>query len=119
MAETVEYALVVLASALFVAGSVVTYGSFSSFESTLQFKAEFQAVSALASAALVNGSSRESLSLPTSSIACGAGILSVVAGSMNGSLEVGLPCDFHVNVTQGNHLLVFSVRAASLTAEVS
>jgi hypothetical protein len=119
MAETVEYALVVMASALFVAGSVVTYGSFSSFESSLQFRAEFQEVSSLASAALVNGSSRASLSLPTSTIGCSSGVLSVVAGPMNMSLGIGFPCEFHLNVIQGSHVLVFSVEGARLTAGVS
>ena len=47
MAETVEYALVVMVSALFVAGSIATYGAFASFESGVQFRAEFQAISAL------------------------------------------------------------------------
>ncbi len=118
MAETVEYALVVMASALFVAGSVATYGSFSTFESGVQFRAEFQAVSALASAALVNGSSRGTYALPASTISCESGVLSVAAGSMSRSLSIGSPCEFLVVTTQGSHTLSFSMQSSRLTLAV-
>ncbi len=119
MAESVEYALVVLASALFVAGSVATYGSFTSFESEVRFRAEFQAVSTLASAALVNGSSKAALSLPASTISCASGNLSVSAEAMTGSLGIGFPCDFRVTTDDGVHSLAFAVRGSRLTLTVT
>ena len=118
MAETVEYALVVLASTLFVAGSVATYASFSSFESGLQFKAEVQAVSSLVSVALVNGSSEATLSMAPSTLSCTSGILSLSSGSSNESLGVGLPCAFRVNLAPGPHALAFAVDSDRFTLSV-
>ena len=119
MTETLEYALVVMASTLFVAGSVATYGSFSSFESELEFRAEVHAVSSLVHAAIVNGSSRAALSLPSSTLACTSGTLTLSSGSTEDAIEVGLPCDFQVNLTQGTHALAFAVDSKRLTLKVA
>jgi len=119
MAESVEYALVVMVSTLFVAGSVVTYTSFSTFEAGAQFSAEFHAVYALASAAVVNGSSRESLSLPASTIRCDSESLAIKAGSFNQSAQVEVPCSFAVTVPQGLHTLSFSLGSSGLDLVVS
>jgi hypothetical protein len=118
MAETVEYALVVMASAFFVAGSVATYSSFSSFESGVQFRAEFQAISTLASTAVVNGSSTETLSLPASTISCESETLYLQSGSLNRNASLGVPCDFHISVPQGVSTLTFSISSSRLVALV-
>ena len=119
MAESVEYALVVMASTLFVAGSVLTYTSFSTFEAGAQFSAEFHAVYALASAAVVNGSSRETLSLPASTIRCESKSLAVMSGSFNQSARVEFPCSFAVTVPQGLRTLSFSFGSAGMGLVVS
>lgn len=119
MAELVEYTLAVMVSALFVAGSVAVYGNFSSFQSGLSLRAEFEAVSGLASKAVQNGSARASMSLPPSTIACRGGILSVaVAGaSLNESLPLG--CAFTVAVPGGVHTLSFTDGSSGLGLTVT
>ena len=108
MTELVEYALVVMASTLFVAGSVLVYGNFSSFESGLSLRATFEEVSALASRAVENGSAQATLSMPGSVISCEGGVLSVEVGasSENETLPVG--CGFVRAVPVGVHTLLFT-----------
>jgi hypothetical protein len=52
MTEVTEYSLVFMVSTLFVAGSLATYNSFSSLETQIQFRADFVALSNLASQAI-------------------------------------------------------------------
>ncbi|HYC11874.1 MAG TPA: hypothetical protein VEC02_04350 [Nitrososphaerales archaeon] len=118
MAEIVEYCLVVLVSSFFVAGSVVTYASFSSFDSELQLRAAFATMAGLASEAIRNGSAGAAVLLPSSTIACAGGSLSLSAGNYTESENVPVSCDFHVSVNQGSHLLQFSDRSAWLFLSV-
>lgn len=118
MTELVEYTLVVMVSTLFVAGSVLVYGNFSSFESGLSLRASFGAVYALASRALGNGSAQATLSLPSSVISCHRGVLGVSVGSLseNGSFPMG--CDFTYTVPGGVHTLLFRADASQLDLSV-
>jgi len=118
MAEVVEYSLVVLVSSLFVAGSVVVYNSFTSFESDLQLKATFAAVSNLASQAVVNGSAMERLSMPASTIACLGSSMTVSLGSQGLSQSLPVTCDFDLGVSSGVHTLMFRAVGARLNLSV-
>lgn len=119
MTEIVEYTLVVMVSTLFVAGSVVAYNSFSAFESGLQLRAAFAAVSGLASQAIENGSSRGTMTLPDSTISCAGGSLSLSSGASTEGQSVPIACDFAVKVTGGSHVLRFSERYSHLVLSVT
>ncbi len=119
MVEILEYCLVVMVSTLFIAGSVATYGSFSSFESALQQKAAFAAVSGLASRAIQNGTSEATLSLPSSTIGCEGGSLSLSSGTFDGRQTMPVACDFSINVTQGPHLVRFTEVSDLLSLSVT
>jgi hypothetical protein len=119
MTEIVEYSLVVIVSTLFVAGSVLTYDSFSSFVSELQVRTEFASVTTLASQAMSNGSSRATLTLPSSVITCSGGSLTVSSGTAAewGTLPVG--CGFAVQVAAGAHVVRFTRSPSGLALSVS
>lgn len=119
MAELVEYSLVVIASTLFVTGSVAVYGSFTSFESGLSLHAAFGLVAGLASRAAESGSANATVALPASTVACQAGVLSMTVG--NASLEERLPltCGFVVGVPAGVHVLTFTDDSSQLTLSVT
>ena len=119
MTEVVEYSLVVMVSTLFVAGSVMTYDSFSSFESGLQFRADFAAVSDLVSQAVHRGSSSATISLPTSTFRCQDGSLTMTSGSSVDSLLVPEGCDFVLEVKGGSHVVDFIVQSSQLLLKVN
>ncbi len=119
MSEIVEYALVALVSTLFVAGSVATYGSFSSFAAGLEFRAEFLAVSSMASQALANGSSTATVTIPASTFTCRSGTLTVASGQFSEGVNVRMSCDFALTEAQGRHTLEFSVRSSQLVLAVT
>lgn len=118
MTEVVEYCLVVMVSVLFLAGSAATYGAFAAFESGVQFHASSYAISGLASMAVADGSSQETLSLPDSSIWCVAGVMTFSSGTMTASSQVPTPCDFAVAVPSGVHTVKFIEGEAGLTLAV-
>lgn len=107
MVELIEYSLVVLVSTLFVAGSVVSYGSFSDFETGVSLRSEFSAVSELAQRAVWGGTTSAYLQLPESTISCQGGTLAVSAGSFAQQTGVGVPCGFSIHVTGGGYTLRF------------
>jgi hypothetical protein len=119
MAELVEYSLAVMVSFLFVAGSVATYASFSTFESGIQLRAAYGAVSALASQAIENGSARRTLSLPSSTISCHGGSLTLSSGPLTERQSMPAACDFVVNVSAGSHLLHFYEESSQLLLSVT
>jgi hypothetical protein len=119
MVEVIEYTLVVLVSALFVAGSVTTYDSFSSYESGLNAKAEFSAITAMASLAVENGTSTGTIVLPRSSLSCASGTLSFTSGSVTLSASLGVPCGFAYALDNGAHRLDFAMKESSLSLEVT
>jgi hypothetical protein len=119
MAELVEYSLIVMVSLLFVAGSVMTYNSFSALESQLQFSGAYASVTGLASQAVENGTSSGSLSLPMSTIRCEDGILTVSSGQMSREQELPVACNFSLRVSSGPHLLRFSVTSSRLVLLVT
>lgn len=119
MTEIVEYSLVVMVSTLFVGGSVVAYNSFSSFESGLQLRATFAAVSSLATQAIENGSSRASITLPDSAISCHGGSLSVTSGTATEGQDVPASCDFYVRVGGGPHIIRFREVSSQLELSVT
>jgi hypothetical protein len=118
LTELVEYCLVVMVSTSFVAGSVVAYNAFSSFESGLQLRATFAEVSALAAQAVDEGSSRATLSLPASTIECGHDSLQVSTGPAAISESLPVDCDFSLNVGAGLHTILFTTRSAQLDLSV-
>ena len=119
MTELLEYSLVLMASTLFVAGSVLVYGGYVSFESRLSLRAVFSGVSGLAERAIGNGSARQALALPSAVIGCHSGVLSVRVGGSeeNETLKVG--CGFSVSVPPGVHTLEFSDSASQLYLAVT
>jgi hypothetical protein len=119
MTEVVEYSLVVMVSTLFVAGSVMTYDHFSSFESGLQFRADFAAVSGLVSKAVEQGSASATISLPDSTFRCQGGSLTMTSGSSTDSLSVHDGCDFLLEVKGGAHVVDFIVRSSQLVLKVN
>lgn len=119
MAELVEYSMVVMVSTLFVAGSVLTYDSFSSFESGLQAKAAFASVSELASQALNEGESSGVVVLPRSTISCSGGTLTLDSGSFSVAQGVPCACSFDIEVTGGPHVVGFSKGPAGLSLSVT
>ncbi|MDG6988809.1 MAG: hypothetical protein JRN21_05720 [Nitrososphaerota archaeon] len=118
MAELVEYCLVVMVSALFVAGSAATYGSFLNFEARVQFGASSSAVEGLAAQAVAEGRSEAELSLPASQISCSGETLLFTAGVFSAAEPVSLPCDFVVSVSQGVHVVAFDAERSALTVSV-
>jgi len=118
MAEILEYALVVMVSVLFIAGSAYVYDSFSSLESQLQLRAEAAAFSSLAAQAARNGSSLATVSLPTSTISCTAETLRLSTDSSTEILASPLPCDFEVTIAGGSHLVQFFSDQSELTIRV-
>ena len=119
MTEIIEYSLVVMVSTLFVAGSVLTYSSFSAFESNLQVRAAFATISGLVSQALESGNSSATLSLPSSTIRCEGGSLSISAGPTNVGESIPAACNFVVNIDSGAHSLLFSKRSSGLYLAVT
>ncbi len=119
MAEILEYTLVFLVSTLFVSGSVVTYNSFSSWASGLQFHEAFSVISSLASQAMSNGSSRTTINLPTSSIQCHGGSLTLSSKSSSLSQSFPTDCSFSFNLERGAHTLIFTQESTQLSLSVS
>jgi hypothetical protein len=119
MAEIVEYCLVVMVSTLFVAGAVVAYSSFASFEAGIQLRAESASVSALVSQAAQNGSARASLSLPASVISCAPGALTIASSSGTVTLTPPTTCGFEVSLAGGLHTLRFSTNSSKLSLSVT
>jgi hypothetical protein len=119
MVEILEYALVVMVSMLFVAGSVLVYGGFASFESGLSLHASFDGVSGLVSEAIANGSATATMTFPSSAITCQRGMLSMNIGGSSLTESVPLGCAFEVSVTGGVHTLEFRDDSSQLELSVS
>jgi len=119
MVELVEYSLVFMVSMLFIAGSAVTYTSFTSYESRLQAQAEFASVSSLAAQATKGGNSHETLLLPESTIECDHGSLTVTVGSVTEAQSMAVSCDFTDRLNGGIHVISFTTGAAGLGLLVS
>jgi uncharacterized protein (UPF0333 family) len=119
VAELIEYALVIMVSVLFVAGSAYVYESFSSLESQLQLRAATNEVSTLVSQALRNGSSVATISLPTSTISCSSQTIRLTTSTSTDVLASPLACDFNVTVTGGSHTVQFFTGGSELTIRVA
>ncbi len=118
MAEIFEYFLVVMASSLFVVGSVATYGSFATFESQLQFRADAASVSGLVFEAIRNGTSSAALSFPASTISCESGNLVLASGSQTSETTLPLGCDFRMSLSPGQHTIAFAATSSYLSLRV-
>lgn len=118
MAELVEYCLVFLVSSLFVAGSVVTYDSFSAFASGLQLRAASSSVSRLAAEAVTDGSSSGAVNVPTTTIRCTDGVLVFASGGQTVQQGVGADCDFALGVPGGTHSFTFQYASQRLNLTV-
>jgi hypothetical protein len=108
-----------MVSTIFVAASIATYSSFTSFETELQTKAAFAALSGLASQAAVNGSSEGTVTLPSSTISCANGSLRLTVGSSVREQAISLGCHFVFTVKEGPHFMRFSRLSAQLTLSVA
>ena len=119
MAELVEYCLALMVSTLLVAGSVEEYGNYTSFESGLALRAEFDAISGLALKAAENGSASMTMSVPSSTVACHRGVITVSAGGA--SLEESLPvaCAFTAGIPTGTHTFAFKDSSTVLLLAVT
>jgi hypothetical protein len=119
MAEILEYTIVVMVSTLFVAGSVLVYDDYSSFESGLSSQVTLDAVSVLASRAIVNGSAAAAMSLPPTTLSCRDSVLSLKVGSSTLNESIPLGCNFTVAVPEGTHTVEFRTSASLLGVWVS
>jgi hypothetical protein len=119
MTEIVEYSLVVVVSALFVTGSVVVFNSFSSFESGLQLRATFAAISGVALQAVDSGSAKATMSIPASTIWCEHDSLTMSTGSATVAGDLPIDCNFSLNVGGGLHTLLFTRHSTLLSLSVS
>jgi len=119
LAELIEYALAVMASMLVVAGSVVLYNSFASYESGLQLRETFSTVSGLVDRALQNGTERATLALPTSTIGCEEGTLYIRIGSEGISQSISAACNFQASVASGSYSVDFRTDSGRLELGVS
>ena len=104
---------------MFVAGSVVAYNAFSSFESGLQLRATFAAVSGLALDAVNSGSASGIVLTPPSTIECEHDSLMVSAGSAVVATSLPVDCSFALNVVGGPHTFQFTSQDAILNLSVS
>ncbi len=118
MSELLEYSIAVMVSTLFVAASVMVYGSFTSFESGLQLRTAFQSVSGLASQAIADGSARGTVVVPSSTMTCIGGTLGFRSGESALTQELPVGCDFSVNLPAGTRTFVFSVAEGLLHVAV-
>ena len=114
MAEITEYTLAVLVSALMVGGSAVTYATFARFEQTSEVDASLSTLVGLADEAVVNGHSSSTLLLPTSTLTCTDGILTIVSGNTTASSPVGAQCDFETSIAGGMHTVSFDSRSSAV-----
>ena len=119
MVEITEYTIVVFVSALFALASVSVYASFSQFESSAQTDSSFSSIVALAVGAVTNGSARESLLLPDSTLSCMGGTLDLKTSTADLRADVGEACDFSLPIDQGSRSVSFSSNGSTLTAEVT
>ena len=119
MTEVVEYSLVVLVSALFISGSVVTYDSFSSFASGVQLRAAASTLGGLALEAMANGTATASVTIPSSVVRCGGGVLTVSSDGMSEGQNLAANCDFSVTIQGGAHRVRFSYSESLLSMAVS
>jgi hypothetical protein len=119
MVELIEYALVMMASMLFVAGSVLTYDGFTTFESGLSLHASFDGVSGLVSEAIANGSATATMAIPSSAITCQGGKLSMKIGGSSLNESIPLGCAFEVSVPGGVRTLEFRDNSSQLEISVS
>lgn len=119
MAELLEYTMAVLVSSLFIAGSVGTYGAFSTFQTNMQLKATFTSVSDLAYTASIHGTAQADLNFPPSTLSCAAGRLSLSTGTSVQSGTVPYDCQFSLALASGTHSVDFSVMGSNLVASVT
>jgi hypothetical protein len=119
LTEVLEYCLVVMASALFVAGSVATYDSFSAFSAGLQFRVGSAAVVRLATEAVSDGNSTGLATVPATTITCAEGLLTMV--SNGASITQGIPgaCSFSLTIPAGTHTFEFSNAGKQLSLVVT
>lgn len=119
MAELLEYCLVVMVSAIFVAGSVATYDSFSAFSAGLQFNAGSAAIATLASEAISNGNATGEVTVPATNITCAEGLLTLASGGMSVTHGVSGACSFSMAVPSGTHTFEFSAKGRQLSLAVT
>ena len=118
MTETFEYALVVMASSLFIAGSVTVYGAYSSFEAGASADAAYSEIHWLASRAIENGSAWATVLMPATAVTCQGSRLTVSVGSETRSGTLPAGCDFSFSLAGGAHRLRFTRTEAGLGVTV-
>ena len=109
----------VAVSTLFVAASVATFDTFTSFVSGLEFRAGSSSIARLASQAAAEGSATGSVALPASAISCSDGVMQMTSGGQTETDVVGGSCDFALAVPAGTHAFGFRCVAGQLSLMVS
>ena len=108
-----------LVSTLLVGGSAVTYATFARFENASEVDATLAALVGLANDAVANGHSSSTLLLPSSTLTCSHGVLTVLSGNTTASSPIGTGCDFVVNISGGVHTVSFGIQSSGLDLKVT
>jgi uncharacterized protein (UPF0333 family) len=119
LSQVIEYALVVLASTLFVGGSAATLMAYQSFEAKAQTGAAFSTLSTLAEQAAENGSSQAVLFLPDSTITCRGSIMDMTSSDVTATHDLPVSCDFSKQISEGVHRVEFLSQSSSLMLQVN
>ena len=119
MVEVVEYALVVMASAMFAGASVAVYHGYLGFSGGVQADSALTAVTGLAWEAIQNGTSSGTVPLGAGEMTCFGGTLAISSDGMAASRQLPVQCDFRLTYGAGAHLVVFRSDGALLTAGVT
>ena len=119
MTEILEYTLAVMVSTILIGASIATYDGFASVESKAEEQATFSSIVVLAEAALTNGSSSNSLSMPNSTVSCRGETLGLTAGGVTETASVGAVCAFKVEFSPGVYDFRFTYDAGNLSLAVT
>ena len=119
MVEITEYTLAVLVSTLLVGGSAVTYATFARLEYSSEVDASVAALVGLANDAVANGHSSATLLLPTSTLSCSHGTLTMLSGNNTVSSPIGGNCEFVASINGGVHTVSFDSQSWGLRLRVT
>jgi len=119
LVEITEYTLAVLVSTLLVGGSVATYTTFARLEYSSEADASLAALVGLANDAVANGHSSATLLLPTSTLTCSNGALTMLMGNNTVSSPIGGTCEFVASINGGVHTVSFDSQSSGLRFQVT
>jgi len=119
LVEITEYTLAVLVSTLLIGGSAVAYATFARLENSSEVDASLAALVGLANDAVANGHSSATLLLPTSTLSCSHGALTMLSGNDTVSSPIGGSCEFVASISGGVHTVGFDSRSSGLSFQVT